>query len=33
VKAHGGELKAGNRPGGGAVFRFTLEMEDNKHVK
>ena len=29
IKAHGGELKAGNRPEGGAVFRFTLEMEDN----
>ena len=27
VKAHGGELKAGNRPGGGAVFSFGLEME------
>ena len=27
VKAHGGELKGGNRPGGGAVFSFALEME------
>ena len=28
IKAHGGELKAGNRPEGGAVFRFALEMEE-----
>ena len=28
IKAHGGELYAGNRPEGGAVFRFTLEMEE-----
>ena len=27
VKAHGGELKGGNRPDGGAVFSFGLEME------
>lgn len=27
VKAHGGELKGGNRPEGGAVFSFALEME------
>lgn len=27
VKAHGGELKGGNRPEGGAVFSFGLEME------
>jgi two-component system sensor histidine kinase KdpD len=33
IKAHGGELKAGNRPGGGAVFRFALEMEENEHVQ
>lgn len=33
VKAHGGEIRAGNRPGGGAVFSFTLEMEDNNHVE
>ena len=32
IKAHGGELKAGNRPDGGAVFRFALEMEENEHV-
>ena len=27
VKAHGGELKGGNRPEGGAAFSFALEME------
>ena len=32
IKAHGSELKAGNRPEGGAIFRFTLELEDNDHV-
>ena len=29
IKAHGGELRAGNRPEGGAVFRFALEMEED----
>ncbi len=29
VKAHGGEIRAGARPGGGAQFRFTLEMEES----
>ena len=33
IKAHGGELKAGNRPGGGAVFSFALEMEDYGNVE
>ena len=33
VKAHGSELKAGNRPEGGASFCFMLEMEDTMHVK
>ncbi len=33
IKAHGSELKAGNRPGGGASFRFALEMEENDHVE
>ena len=33
VKAHGGELQAANRQGGGAVFRFTLEMEENSYVE
>ena len=33
IKAHGGELKAENRIGGGAVFRFSLEMEEANHVE
>ena len=33
IKAHGSELKAGNRPSGGAVFSFALEMEDFKNVE
>ena len=33
VKAHGGELQAGNRPEGGAVFRFALEMEEDNNVE
>ena len=33
IKAHGGELKAGNRPGGGAVFSFALEMEESDDVE
>ena len=28
IKAHGGEISAENRAGGGALFRFTLEMEE-----
>ncbi len=32
IRAHGGEITAGNRPQGGAVFRFQLEMEE-KHGK
>ena len=28
IKAHGSELKAANRRDGGALFRFTLEMEE-----
>ena len=28
IKAHGSELKAENRPSGGARFRFALEMEE-----
>lgn len=27
IKAHGGDIQAENRPEGGAVFRFVLEME------
>ena len=33
IRAHGSELKAGNRPQGGAVFSFGLEMEENEHVE
>ena len=33
IKAHGSELKAGNRPEGGAAFRFALEMEENSYVE
>ena len=33
IKAHGGELKAGNRPEGGAVFSFALEMEETDYVE
>ena len=33
IKAHGSELKAGNRHGGGAAFRFALEMEDLAYVE
>jgi len=31
IKAHGSEIKAANRPGGGAEFRFALEMEESEH--
>ena len=33
IKAHGSELKAGNRPNSGALFRFSLEMEENSNVE
>ena len=33
IKAHGSELKAGNRLGGGAAFSFALEMEDFGNVE
>ena len=33
IKAHGSELKAGNRPQGGAAFRFALEMEEISYVQ
>lgn len=33
VEAHGGELKACNRPDGGAVFSFMLEMEETDYVE
>lgn len=29
IKAHGGSITAENRKGGGALFRFTLEKEEN----
>ncbi len=31
IKAHGGEITAENKRGGGACFRFTLEMEKENH--
>ena len=33
IKAHGSELKACNRPEGGASFRFALEMEEMGNVE
>ena len=33
VKAHGGEIQAGNRSEGGAFFRFMLELEENEYVE
>ena len=33
IKAHGSEIKANNRPEGGAVFLFALEMEENEDVQ
>ena len=33
VKAHGGEIQAGNRAEGGAFFRFMLELEENDYVE
>ena len=33
IKAHSSELKAGNRPQGGAVFSFALEMEETDYVE
>ena len=33
IKAHGSDIQAENRPGGGARFSFTLEMEENKDVE
>ena len=31
VKAHGGQIRAINRPAGGAEFLFTLEMKEDPH--
>ena len=33
IKAHGSEIRAKNRPGGGAEFSFALEMEENNNVQ
>ena len=33
IKAHGSELKAYNRPEGGASFSFALEMEEMGNVE
>ena len=33
IKAHNGQIKAFNRPKGGAAFSFALEMEDRKHAE
>ena len=33
IKAHGSDIQAENRPGGGARFSFRLEMEDNRYVE
>ena len=33
VKAHGSDIHAQNRPGGGAAFYFSLDMEDGGNVK
>ena len=33
IKAHGGELKADNRPDGGAVFSFALEREESDRAQ
>lgn len=31
IRAHGGEITAQNRPGGGACFRFSLDVEEFSH--
>lgn len=31
IKAHGGDISAKNQKNGGAVFRFSLELEDEQH--
>ena len=33
IKAHGSEIRAKNRPGGGSIFTFALEMEEKNNVE
>ena len=33
IKAHGGDIRAKNRPEGGASFSFTLELEESNYVE
>lgn len=33
IRAHGSELIVAKRPGGGTVFRFALEMEEDNYVE
>ena len=33
IKAHNSDIRAKNRPEGGAAFTFSLEMEETEHGK
>lgn len=33
IKAHGGDIRAKNRPEGGSAFSFALELEERNHVE
>jgi two-component system sensor kinase FixL len=33
IEAHGGEIRAEDNPGGGALFRFTLPAVSNEEVQ
>lgn len=33
VRAHGGQIQAANRPEGGAIFQFALELEESTHAE